>query len=165
MFFSWRPISRKSRNWNNWIGNQNLFCPILLGLGARTWECRMAFGQKKKNSYENYIWRWSFFFPNWVTRISSQEIDSSLIQMDRAKGGFFSESTIRFSNLQRKIFQKSILNYAVSVSFTSALIQKNCCHLTIFLAISFPRTGTRKSINVFEVWLQKKSRIITLPVH
>ena len=92
-----------------------------------------------------------FFFPNWVTRISSQEIDSSLIQMDRAKGGFFSESTIRFSNLQRKIFQKSILNYAVSVSFTSALIQKNCCHLTIFLAISFPRTGTRKSINVFEV--------------
>ena len=27
-----------------------------------------------------------------------------------AKGGFFSESAIRFSNLQRKIFQKTILN-------------------------------------------------------
>ena len=61
---------------------KNYFALLCLGLKPGLESVEWPLGKKKL--VRKLYMALEFFFPNWVTRISSQEIDSSLIQMDRA---------------------------------------------------------------------------------
>ena len=80
-------------------------------------------------------------------------IDNKTVRRQGSKGGFFSESVIRFSNLQKKIFQKTILGlkFKFPTNNSKALLAGNLNFKfrIVFWNISFLRFGDLKNESHF----------------
>ena len=74
-----------------------------------------------------------------------------MIKENMSKGGFFSESVIRFSNLQKKIFQKTILNlkFKFPANNTKLLLAGNLIFKLRIVFLECPFLGDLKNESHF----------------